>query len=421
MRLLDKSIFYFLLVSIPLLIIAGFLSFRLITQTVNENINENLWNGKLQAQNIIDSFDEPREMYLDYDSLSRIGIDKSGGSGYKITEIYRMDTVEHEQVKYRMLKGFYKRKGTNYLITIVKPMLEEDDLLENLFVCFLIIVGFVLLAFLTVSWFLSKWIWKPFYNIIAQLEKYEIRNNSFPSSSTKEFRQLGQALDKMSARIYKDFISQKEFAENASHEMQTPLAIIKAKLDTLMQSEKLGREEMEQLQGVENAVNRLSSLNKSLILLARIENSQFENSEEIKVSDIAERSLENFSEMLEARNLSLEKNMTISPIIKMNASLCEILINNLLQNAVRHNVNGGKIVIETGDKFLRIGNTGGALSISEQEMFERFRKNDASKESLGLGLAIVKSICEKYGFNISYQFKENLHIFNIVFLRTELL
>jgi signal transduction histidine kinase len=199
------------------------------------------------------------------------------------------------------------------------------------------------------------------------------------------------------------------------------LAIIKAKLDTLMQSEKLGREEMEQLQGVENAVNRLSSLNKSLILLARIENSQFENSEEIKVSDIAERSLENFSEMLEARNLSLEKNMTISPIIKMNASLCEILINNLLQNAVRHNVNGGKIVIETGDKFLRIGNTGGALSISEQEMFERFRKNDASKESLGLGLAIVKSICEKYGFNISYQFKENLHIFNIVFLRTELL
>jgi signal transduction histidine kinase len=357
-------------------------------------------------------------MYLDYDSLSHINIDHSEGSGYKITEIYRRDTMEHEQVKYRMLKSYYKRKGTNYLITIVKPMLEEDDLLENLFTCFLIIIGFILLAFLTVSWFLSKWIWKPFYNIIAQLEKYEIRNklsHSFPSSSTKEFKQLSQALDKMSAKIYRDFVSQKEFAENASHEMQTPLAIIKAKLDTLMQSEKLGQKEMEQLQGVENAVNRLSYLNKSLILLARIENSQFQNSEVISVADVAEKSLENFSEMMEAKNLSLEKNITVSSRIKMNPALCEILVNNLLQNAIRHNVQGGKIVIEAGDKFLRVSNTGAALSISKEEIFERFRKNDASKESLGLGLSIAKSICESYGFKISYEFKGDLHIFNIAF------
>jgi signal transduction histidine kinase len=417
MRLLDKTISYFLLVSIPLLIIAGFLSFRLITQTVNENINEHLWNGKLSAQRMIDSFDEPREMYLDYDSLSHISIDRSGGSGYKITEIYRMDALEHEQVKYRMLKGYYKRKGTNYLITIIKPMLEEDDLLENLFTCFLIIIGFMLLAFLTVSWFLSKWIWKPFYNIISQLEKYEIRNklsHSFSSSSTKEFKQLSQTLDKMSAKIYRDFISQKEFAENASHEMQTPLAIIKAKLDTLMQSEKLGQKEMEQLQGVENAVNRLSSLNKSLILLARIENSQFGDSEEIKISGIVEKSLENFSEIIEAKNLSVEKNIIVSPSIKMNPVLCEILVNNLLQNAIRHNVQGGRIAIETGDRFLRVSNTGATLNISKEEMFERFRKNDASKESLGLGLAIVKSICESHGFKVSYEFSRDLHIFNIV-------
>jgi signal transduction histidine kinase len=276
----------------------------------------------------------------------------------------------------------------------------------------------MLLAFLTVSWFLSKWIWKPFYRVISQLEKYEIRNklsHSFPSSSTKEFNQLSLALDKMSVKMYRDFLSQKEFAENASHEMQTPLAIIKAKLDTLMQSEKLGQGEMEQLQGVEHAVNRLSALNKSLILLARIENSQFENAEEIKVSDIIKKSLENFSEMAEAKNLSLEKNITVSPQIKMNSALCEILVNNLLQNAIRHNVKGGKIVIETGDKFLRISNTGGPLSISEEEMFERFRKNDASRESLGLGLAIVKSICESYGFKVSYRFSGDLHNFNIVF------
>ncbi len=418
MKLVTKTILYYILICIPLLIIATILSFKLISGAVNENVNETLLSGKIKAQQIIDSHAEPVSLFLDYDSLSRITIDTTNGQGSTLHEIFKMDYAEREEIKFRELKSYYNKKGTNYLITITKPMLEEDDLIENLFTSLLIIIGFLVMAFFIVNWFISKTLWNPFYKIIKQVNAYEIKNKpgiSFTKTSTKEFKQLSIALNKMTEKIYEDFIAQKEFSENASHEMQTPLAVIKAKLDLLIQSPNLKEKEMEQLQGIENSVNKLSYLNRAMLLLAKIENSQFIKTEEVNLSQLIEKVVVNYEDLIASKNISFKKNIIANYIINMNPVLCDVLITNLLQNALRHNHNNGEINIElTRNKFI-ISNSGKRLTINENELFGRFKKNDASNESIGLGLSIVKSITDTYGFSVEYKFENDLHTFIINF------
>jgi signal transduction histidine kinase len=277
-----------------------------------------------------------------------------------------------------------------------------------------------MLAFFFVNWLLSKILWKPFYKTIDTLDNYDLKNTAglnFPSSNIKEFSRLNEALDKMTNKIYTDFLHQKEFTENASHEMQTPLAVMKAKLDLLIQSPHLKEEEMNQLQAIGSSVNKLASLNKALLLLAKIENNQFKDVSEISLQKTIEKVLSNYEDLIASKNISVKTNFTGDCITKMNPALCDVLVSNLMQNAIRHNTSEGTILIELTKSTLAFSNNGNPLQVKPEELFVRFKKNDASKESLGLGLSIVKGITDLYGININYAFTEGKHVFTLGFSR----
>lgn len=416
MKLTTKTILYYLLVSVPLLIISFLISYFLINRAVNENLNEVIWNKKIKAEALINTFTEPRNVFLNFDSSATIRIDTSGGTGFKYSYLFKLDPEENEQIEYRALKSYYNSKGTNYLITIIEPRFEKDDLIDNLLDTFLITIAFLVTAFFVINWIISKTLWKPFYKTIAQMENYELRNNIFESenTSTKEFKKLNTALKKMTSKAYGDYLAQKEFTENASHESQTPLAVIKARIDLLMQSPNLKESEMEQLQVMEQAVGKLSSLNKGLLLLTRIGNDQFKEKEEVDISAALDKTLILYEEMISAKNISVDKKGEALKV-KINPSLADILLNNLIQNAIRHNKNGGSLIIETSPDKLVIKNNGEPLQVDPSRIFERFRKNDASAESLGLGLALVKSIAEAGKFKIEYSYTNGFHTFTLQF------
>ena len=172
---------------------------------------------------------------------------------------------------------------------------------------------------------------------------------------------------------------------------------------------------MNQIQGIDNTVKKLSALNKAMLLLVKIENNQFKNNEDVDVKQIIDKTLLNFENLIQAKNISIENKVLEHLTIKMNADLADVLIRNLIQNAVRHNFANGKIIVEADGKNLTISNTGSPLNISEADLFARFKKNEDSKESLGLGLAIVKSIVDVYNMDISYNYKNTLHTFIIKF------
>lgn len=417
MKLISKTLIYYLLISLPLLVIAGLLSYFLIKAELSDGTDETLMSEKVNAQKLIHSLKDSKTIYLSSDSLSNIKlISGKLNSGFIDTLIY--DQEESENVAARMLRSYYDFNNNTYQITIVKTTMEEEELLEGILAAFALIIGFLIVSFVIVNWLLSKTLWNPFYKTLSELNKYEIKNHEqhkFAPEKTLEFNQLNAALNKMMEKIYSDYVQQKEFTENASHEMQTPLAVVKANLSLLMQSPHLKEDEMNRLQTIENTIKKLSSLNKALILLSKIENNQFSESEEIQVKSVVSKIADNFIDVIHSKNISLDLMLNQDISTKMNPTLAEILITNLLQNAIRHNTENGQIAIELKENSLIISNTGNPLTIPEEQLFMRFKKNDASKESLGLGLSIVNSIAKSYGFDINYSYINSLHYFKVVF------
>lgn len=417
MKLISKTLIYYLLISLPLLVIAGLLSYFLIKAELSDGTDETLMSEKVNAQKLIHSIKDAKTIYLSSDSLSNIKlISGKLNSGFIDTLIY--DQEENENVAARMLRSYYEFNNNTYQITIVKTTMEEEELLEGILAAFALIIGFLIVSFVIVNWLLSKTLWNPFYKTLSELNKYEIKNHEqhkFAPEKTLEFNQLNAALNKMMEKIYSDYVQQKEFTENASHEMQTPLAVVKANLSLLMQSPHLKEDEMNRLQTIENTIKKLSSLNKALILLSKIENNQFSESEEIQVKSVVSKIADNFIDVIHSKNISLDLMLNQDISTKMNPILAEILITNLLQNAIRHNTENGQIAIELKENSLIISNTGNPLTIPEEQLFMRFKKNDASKESLGLGLSIVNSIAKSYGFDINYSYINSLHYFKVVF------
>ncbi|MBK9800057.1 MAG: HAMP domain-containing histidine kinase [Bacteroidetes bacterium] len=178
----------------------------------------------------------------------------------------------------------------------------------------------------------------------------------------------------MMDKIYSDYQEQKEFTENASHEMQTPLAVIKANLSLLMQSDNLKEDEMNRLQIIENTIKKLASLNKALILLSKIENNQFKESESISIKQFTSKIADNYIDLFQSKNIGLELNLSEDVIVKMNATLAEILLTNLIQNAIRHNIENGKIIIELKQNQLTISNSGESLTIPKEHLFIRLKR-----------------------------------------------
>lgn len=418
MKLISKTLIYYLLLSLPLLVVAGLLSYFLIKGELLDGTDESLTSEKLKAEKLIRSLKSSNTIYLSSDSLSNIKLSSGSKLNSSFIDTLIFDQEENENIGARILKSNYTFNGNTYQITLVKSTMNQEELLEGILATFALIVGFLIVSFVIVNWLLSKTLWKPFYSTLLQLNKYEIKNHEhhhFNPENTIEFNQLNDALNKMMDKIYSDFIQQKEFTENASHEMQTPLAVVKANLSLLMQSPNLKEDEMNRLQTIENTIKKLSSLNKALILLSKIENNQFNESDTINIKNTVARITDNFAEVIQSKNMNLDLNLNEDILAKMNPALAEVLITNLLQNAIRHNNESGKITIESKGNQLSISNTGMPLNIPEEQLFMRFKKNDASKESLGLGLAIVKSICKSNNIDIGYSFQNGFHTFTLNF------
>jgi signal transduction histidine kinase len=225
----------------------------------------------------------------------------------------------------------------------------------------------------------------------------------------KEFKELGMSIEKMTDKIYKDFIRQKEFNENTSHELQTPVAIIRNKLELLIQSKNLREEDMEIIESVFDAVKRLSLLNKGLLLISKIENRQFTEIQKVNIINLIEECIQNYQFQIQEKNIVLDNQFTTDFAIESNPILMEILINNLLSNAIKHNFDKGYIHIKITNGFLVIENSGKKLNVETDTIFERFKKDSDSEQSIGLGLAIVKKICLLLDYKIKYYNKEEVH------------
>jgi signal transduction histidine kinase len=342
-----------------------------------------------------------------------------------INTVYRNKREEHSGKHRHRHEEFESGRGLissvtvgnkYYQILIVESKVETEDLIQ---IIFGITAGVILLLLITLfvtNRLLLNRLWQPFYNLLKELRLFNVADNKdvpLVNTTTDEFDELNQAIISMSSKVKSDYKELKTFTENASHELLTPIAVINSKLDTLIQTDSFSPKQSKLLNDLYSSVSRLTRLNQSLLLLVKIENRIVGNDQLINLRESLEEIITQFEEIFLDKELKVNCELTDRELYA-SPYLIDILLNNLISNAVRHNYKGGEINIKLNNNYLVIQNTGDNTALQNDQIFTRFHKSSSSEGS-GLGLTISRQICENFKFTLNYTFENPYHTFMVKF------
>ncbi|RPD38659.1 sensor histidine kinase [Chitinophaga barathri] len=408
MKLLNKTIQYYFILSMVLLLVAIPVFYFVLRKIVIANIDADLVATKTQLiprLRVMEIKPGDPNPLLNND----VTLEKSQGRGEASDSLYTSES-------HRLLSSYLVINQETYRLQIKSSIANHQKLIGSIIILQSVLLILLLAGLLLVNQGLARRIWKPFYQTLRKLRAYKVDDAApleLGSSAVAEFRELNTAVEQLAERSRKAYVAQKEFAENASHEMRTPLAIFQGKLELLMQTDPLTEEQADLITDLATASQRMARLNRGLILLTRIQNGQFPETEEIDVKRTAEHLLDQYQAQIEQKNLQLEKDWLDDISLTINRTLLEVLLGNLLSNAIRHNIPGGRIVVKLANGAFTVRNTGQPYALPEDRIFERFTKSSADTDSMGLGLEIVNKICALYGFSIHYSYENQYHSFTV--------
>ncbi|HTE11783.1 MAG TPA: HAMP domain-containing sensor histidine kinase [Chitinophagaceae bacterium] len=352
-----------------------------------------------------------RDQHINYTIVNKDG----GKKTFSTVKMY--DGQEKEKDIFRQLMFYINTGDQWYQVTVSKSLEGTDNMIQSIVTITLITILLILAVSFLVNRFVLRKLWQPFYDTLAAMRRFELGKKeqpAFPSTTINEFMVMNDTLKQATSKADQDYQSLKEFTENASHELQTPLAIIQSKLDVLIQDEHLSEPQSRAVQSAYEAIQRLSRLNQGLLLLTKIENGQYSETAVINISQKITEKIVQFEEMILAKNITVTTALDTAVTIKINPVLADILLNNLFSNAIKYNVQGGTIDIIADQGIIEISNAGDTTSLDTNRLFRRFGKTGLAKDGIGLGLAIVRQAAEVSGFETRYVYKDQQHHFLLV-------
>lgn len=325
---------------------------------------------------------------------------------YSIRMMY--NELTDEVVPYRQLAAPVQFRGRPYRLELRTTMLDSQELLARIVLAGALLFGALLVGLLGLQHVLARRLWAPFYATLGQLQRYKLHQSELvqlPATRIPEFNELNAALNRLLSGNQRVYRRQREFTENAAHELQTPLAILRTKLDMLVQVPGLTAEQASHIEPLLDVTQRLTHLSRSLLLLAHLDQQLFFPTEAVDLAATIRKQLGQLHEQLAGAGLSLETDLVPALTVAANRALLDILVSNLLSNAIRHNVPGGEVRVVLSGEELLAENTGRALALPADQLFVRFRPAAGrAPGSVGLGLAIARQICETCGFLLSYHY-----------------
>lgn len=330
-------------------------------------------------------------------------------------ELY--DSASAELVPYRVFSTGVSIHGRNFELQVRESLVSDISLVTAIMTIQVIMLLLLLLGLVLINRKLSRKIWDPFYIILDRLKRYKIDDDSelvLPLPSTAEFRDLSATITQLVQKNRLAYVNQKEFTENASHELQTPLAICRTKLELLAQTKELTHDQADLVGDLFHAVDRITYLNKGLLLLARIENRQFLESESLELSEVINRSLDSYQLQALEKRLTVAVTVDKPAVILANTTLLDVLIGNLISNAIRHTPVSGTVTIRGNNQSILISNSGSPLLYPER-IFERFQREAKTTLGTGLGLALAKKVCDVANYRIAYSYANSMHHFRVEF------
>lgn len=335
---------------------------------------------------------------------------------YTDSMVYIAEKNETEPA--RILTTIFRNEAGQYFELVVSiPTIEKKDLIEAIFYLVLTLYVALLLAIILINVWVFRKSMKPLYVLLRWLEDNRLgrkRTELHNPTNVTEFCKLNDAVNAYAAHSEEVFEQQKQFIGNASHETQTPLAICRNRIELLMEDETLKEEQIDELAKTLQTLEHVTRLNKSLLLLSKIDNNQFGEETHVVMNDVLNHFLEDYKDVYEYRNINVDMTEEGLFEVDMNEMLATMLVTNLLKNAFVHNADGGKIKVSFSSDAMEFSNTGDDAPLDPQRIFERFYQGKKREGSTGLGLAIAHSICQQSGLQIKYEYRDGMHCFRVM-------
>lgn len=325
---------------------------------------------------------------------------------------------------YLLTKYFYAEDIIDIIMAVkrgesIPPLDLERDIMVGMMLQFLLIFLVVSLSMFITMRFITHRLWLPFDDTLRKAEQFNLTQDTIPlfvPTNIREFIRLNHSLERLMRKDKETYCIQKEFTENASHELQTPLAVVRSKLDLLMQ-EDLTESQMHLVSDLYRLTMRMGHLNRNLLLLAKIDNAQYAATEEVDIIALLSDSQPLYDALQDGTSLRVDNRRTNHhTMVRANSVLLECLLKNLIVNAIRHSASGSEVRIIVEDENLTVCNMStDGKPLDKETLFRRFRSSDVRQNGNGLGLAIVKAVCDLHHWTIEYRFEAGMHCFSVYF------
>ena len=416
MKLLDKYNRISLIITIAVIIITGIIYYFTISFILTGQVDKDLIVEENEIFDYVKLNHHLPQVFKSEDLKISFEPIKEDTVKRRFIDTQYLDNEDKSTESGRELISSVRVNNTTYRIVIIQSKVETEDLIQVIFFITLGIILVLIIILMIINRLVIKNLWQPFYQMLKQIKLFNLTDHNQITkldTAIDEFNDMNQEVTAMSLRVNKDYQELKNFVENAAHELMTPLAVMNSKLDTLVQSGELTDRQGTLIGEVYTMVSKMRKLNKSMLLLSRIENRLMHEKETLDLKKAVIDIVNDFQELLAAKNLRLNTHLQDVEIV-MNKQLLDILLNNLLGNAIRHNIPAGEIDISLNSKALTITNTGQSSALESEMIFQRFHKS-AESDGTGLGLTLSREICESSGFLLLYGYDENKHIFTVQF------
>ena len=313
--------------------------------------------------------------------------------------------------------SYYEIAGHNYQVSSFDYVTKSGEILAGMLHSIFWKMLLIIISLLLCARILSRYIFTPLRHTMKAIKNFNLKGKTtleLRETNTTEFKELNLFLKKMTDKAIEDYASVKEFSENASHELQTPLAILRSKMELLTET-RIDESQARLIEEMYKAIDKLSRINRSLLFLTKLENHEFETSQLLDFRNSAREVLGMYEERTSLKRLKITARLDEKVLLKIHPVLAEILLSNLFSNAIRHNYEEGNIEMLLTPDHLAMRNTGTPPKIPTEELFMRFKKGDQCNSGIGLGLSIVKQICQLHNFTVTYSYNEGWHALVIYF------
>ena len=412
MRLLQRTNRIYLLFTAALLLVSGCALYVIITGIISDEATEKLLMEQELVVRVLQK-NAPVPSVAPVMEVDRVA-NNTIEQDMLVKDTMMRDPTDYDEDNelFRQVTTLRMINGRSYRITTRTVILEPHDYLLSIGLALLIGSLLLLLGLWFVNRRVSRTVWGSFRHNLIALRQFDLHKDdplSLEPSDITEFSELNEAVTKLTERIRSDHRALKEFATNASHEMQTPLAIVQVKLEEALARPGMDESQVAPIRIAYDSVLRLSRLHQSLLLLSRIEHQQFSSDQRVDLAATVDAQLELYSDRIAAKELAVDTDLDRSASVLSHPTLIEALLSNLIGNGIKHNRPGGNIRIAVRSGSITVVNTGDPLSVPAEGLFERFSKADPTSASPGLGLSIARSICVASGWLISYTERDGMH------------